>query len=128
MWVLFFACLRKVRPLAPREAEKWISRDLARGATRVNFVLFPFPLGNTHLMVSLKLPYERQVSKISIYFRTRRNKKSDSLLFQRNVVHIRLPRLGVSHPCVGVLGKPRVFRDDHGNHSQLKGAHTTKTP
>ena len=60
MWVLFSACLRKVRPLAPREAEKWISRDLARGATRVNFVLFPFPLGNTHLMVSLKLPYERQ--------------------------------------------------------------------
>ena len=70
------------------EFEKRKSGDLARGANRVNFVVFPLPLRVTHLMVRIKLPYERQVSKMSIYLRTRRPKKIDSLLRQLNVVHI----------------------------------------
>ena len=57
------------------EGEKWKSGDLARGANRVKFVLFPLPLRVTHLMVRLQLPYERKVSKMSIYLRTRRQKK-----------------------------------------------------
>ena len=62
------------------EAEKRNSGDLARGANRVHFDIFSFPFRVAHLMVRLKLPYERLVSKICIYLRTRRNKKSDSLL------------------------------------------------
>ena len=38
------------------EAEKQKCGDLARGANRVNFVIFPFPLRVTHLMVRLQLP------------------------------------------------------------------------
>jgi len=62
------------------EAEKRKSGDLARGANRVHFDIFSVPFRVANLMVRLKLPYERQVSKMSIYLRTRRNKKSDSLL------------------------------------------------
>ena len=90
----------------------------------MHFVIFQLPLRFTHLMVRLKLPYERHVSKMSIYFRTRRPKKSDSLLFQLNVVYILLLHMGASNPCVEVLGMPRVLRTDHGSHPQLKGAHT----
>ena len=90
----------------------------------MHFVIFPFPLRVTHLMVRLKLPYERHVSQVYIYLRTRRPKKSDSLLFQLNVVHILSLHMGASNPCVEVLGMPRVLRTDHGNHPQLKGAHT----
>ena len=66
-------------PTRPRSG-KGKSGDLARGSNRVHFVIFPFPLHVTHRMVRLKLSYERYVSQIYIYLRTRRPKKSDSLL------------------------------------------------
>ena len=58
------------------EAEKRKSGDLARGANRVHFVIFSFPLRVTHIMVRLKLPYERHVSQIYIYLRTQRPKRA----------------------------------------------------
>ena len=90
----------------------------------MHFVMVPFPLRVTHLMVRFQLLYERHVSQNYIYLRTGRPKKSDSLLWQLNVVHIFLLSMGASNPCVEVLGMPRVLRTDHGSHPQLKGAHT----
>ena len=50
----------------------------------MNFVIFPFPLRVTHLMVRFQLSYERHVSKMSIHLRTSTcylaSKKSDSCL------------------------------------------------
>ena len=65
------------RGTRPRSGKAVIWREAPIACT---LLFFPFPLRVTHLMVRLKLPYERQVSKMSIYLRTRRNKKSDSLL------------------------------------------------
>ena len=113
MWIVVH--LRSCFFLFPAlDAEKRKSGDLARGANHVNFVIFPFPLRVTHLMVRLQLPYERHVSKMSIYVRTRRPKKSDSLLLQLNVVHILSLYMGASNPCVEVLGMPRALRTDYG--------------
>ena len=87
------------------EAEKRKSGDLARGANRVHFDIFSLPFRVANLMVRLKLPYERQVSKMSIYLRTRRPKKSGPLLRQLNVVQVLSLHVGASNPCVEVLGK-----------------------
>ena len=84
----------------------------------MHFVLLPFTLRVTHLIVCPKLSYERHVSQIYIYLPTRRKKKSDSLLLQLNVVHILSLHMGASNPYVEVLGVPRVLKTDHGSHPQ----------
>ena len=101
---------REVAIFLFHEAEKRRSGDLARGVNRVHFVMFPFPLRVTHLMVRLKLPYEQHVSQVYIYLRTRRQKKSDSLLLAAQ----RRTHIVASYGCF----KPMCGRPGHAQGDQ----------